>query len=181
MPILKNKDKEGRLILPDSKIYYKIISLQLSSFISNLHLIKYGIVRDWNWGGLPTLSRNINCNSSALGAWKEKERQDKTMHPAFGSWCPEDETRLRLALRSPERSSGLWPARRRLRRASLSLSSSRLDGNSWTSKEAWGLPKGSCGCVGGWRTQGSCKKSWRTGRERDGFRKEWRALGLGFI
>lgn len=27
MPILKNKDKEGRLILPDSKIYYKIISL----------------------------------------------------------------------------------------------------------------------------------------------------------
>ena len=181
MPILKNKDKEGRLILPDSKIDYKMISLQLRSFISTPHLIKYGMITDWNWGGPPHTFQNINCNSSGLGAWEEKERQDKIMHPAFGSRCSEDETRLRLALRSPERSSGLWPARRRLRGATLSLSSSCLDGNSWTSKEAWGLPKGSCGCVGGWRTQGSWKKSWKAGRERERFRKEWTVLGLGFI
>ena len=46
MPILKNKDKEGRLILPDSKIDYKMISLQLRSFISTPHLIKYGMITD---------------------------------------------------------------------------------------------------------------------------------------
>lgn len=99
------------------------------------------------------------------------------MHPALeaGSW--EDETRLRLAPRSPEYSSGLWPAKRRLRGASLSLSSSCLNGTAELQKKPGVYPRAAVDVWVGGVPRGAEKRA-REQRQRQRQGNEKPYLGL---